>query len=461
MRSTGDLLAWSVVAVALLYTGSLPVTTNDLHIYLSMGRWMAEHGALLETETFTWTAEGTPFVNGTWGFSLAAYHLHELIGLNGLRLLNGAAVAAAVLFVIRAGIASGFDRRAAAVAGFVCWALLLQNTVVRGQTWVFPVFAGLIWWVASERGRAATVALAVSAGALWGALHGSFGAGVVFFTLTALGRRIDGEDWRTPGLVAAGLFVGACLGPYGPAIWLYVVENSDLPRQRDFVEWYPPDPNTFEGFRFLVVLGGWWILAGTQDKQRPWADLLVLAAFAYLALSGTRFIAWFGLATAVPLARRVAESMSPDQGNRLVKPLAGALGIAWLVFFARLVRPLPEPLHHDTPVDLVEQLRTAGVQRVLNAPEYGGYINWVYPEARTSMDIRTWIFDDATFANYVLASRAGAGWEARVAEADGLLLLETFHGNTLIPAAVESSCWTLLAHNERGAAFVRSNQECP
>ena len=87
--STGVLLQWSVVGIALLYSASLPVTTNDLHIYLSMGRWMAEHGQLLEHESFTWTAPGVPFLNGTWGFSVAAYALHQAIGLDGLRLFNG------------------------------------------------------------------------------------------------------------------------------------------------------------------------------------------------------------------------------------------------------------------------------------------------------------------------------------------------------------------------------------
>ena len=86
----------AAVGIALLHTGSLPVTTNDLSIYLAMGREMAATGALLEQDIHTFTAQGTPFVNGTWGFSVLAWNLHEALGPNGLRLLNGLAVAAAV-----------------------------------------------------------------------------------------------------------------------------------------------------------------------------------------------------------------------------------------------------------------------------------------------------------------------------------------------------------------------------
>ena len=466
MRSTGTVLAWSVVGVAFLYTGSLPVTTNDLHIYLSMGRWMVEHGALLEHEVFTWTAGGTPFVNGTWGFSLLSYLLHEAVGLYGLRLLNGVAVALAVLFVIRACLARGIDRRAAAVAGFVAWALVLQNTVVRGQTWVFPIFAGLVWLAARPRHPALALFAGVLGGALWAPLHGSFGAGVVFFALAGLGAALDdrpGREIATPWLICIGVAIGACLGPYGPAIWLYVLDNSALPRERDFVEWYPPDPSTFEGMRFLVVLGGWWILAGLQRRRRPWADLLILLAFGLLGLSGTRFIAWFGLATAPALAQRLGEPMGPDRGNRLLGPLGIVLGAAWLVFIARLVQPLPQPLHRDTPVELVAALSERGVQRLFNAPEYGGYLNWTMPSAKTSMDIRTWIFDDPTFHAYILTSRAEQRWEEGLAEVDGMLLLEAFHGQTLIPAATSSPCWELLLRDDRGAAFARTagQPECP
>lgn len=459
MRSTGTLLAWSVVGVALLYTGSLPVTTNDLHIYLSMGRWMAEHGMLLENEAFTWTAEGTPFVNGTWGFSLAAFHLHEAIGLDGLRLFNGVAVALSVLFTMRACLSRGVDRRAAALAALVAWALVLQNTVVRGQTWVFPVFAALMWLGARPRHPLLALSAGILGGAVWASLHGSFGAGVAFFGLVGAGALLDGRPVRetaTAWLIGLGIFLGACIGPYGPEIWLYVLDNSALPRERDFVEWYPADPNSFEGLRLLVVLGGWCVLGAVQERRRPLGDLLILLAFGYLALSGTRFIAWFGLATAPALALRISESMGPDRGNHLVRPLSLALGVAWVVFIARLVQPLSEPLHRDTPVDLVEALRTRGATRLFNAPEYGGYINWVSPEMKTSMDIRTWIFDDPTFESYVITSRAEEGWGAGLAGADGLLLLESFHGQTLIPAADESPCWTLLLRDDRGAAFGRT-----
>ena len=461
MRSTGTLLLAATVGIALLFTGAMPVTTNDLHVYLAMGRWMAEHGVLLEHETFTWTAPGVTFVNGTWGFSALAFSLHERVGLDGLRLLTGVAVAASVGLVGLAAVARGADRRAAAIAAFVAWTLLLQNTVVRGQTWVFPIFAALLWVAARPRPAWFALAAGVVGGAIWAPLHGSFAAGIVAFGAIAAAPLVEDRPWRgavTPALIAVGLALGVCLGPYGPGIWLYVFENSALPRARDFIEWYPADPERFEGLRFFLVAGIWCVLASLGRRR---GDLLLVLAFGVLAVSGTRFIAWFGLATAPALALQITDRMGPDRGHRLARPLGWALGLAFVVFIGRLVQPLAQPLHPDTPVALVQAL--SGSSRVFNPPEYGGYIAWTLPDTKTSGDIRTWLFEDAVWNEYVLLSRAPDDWHRRMDGVDGLLLLESFHGETLLPAALEHACWDLAARDEYGAAFIRStgHADCP
>ncbi len=453
--STGALLQWSVVGIALLFSASLPVTTNDLHIYLSMGRWMVEHGRLLEEEVFTWTAAGAPFVNGTWGFSVAAFRLHSWLGLDGLRLFNGACVGLAVLGVMQAARARGADRRAAALAGLVAWILVLQNTVVRGQTWVFPLFAGLMWLAARPRPSWLAFLTGGLAGALWANLHGSFPAGLAYLGALAVGGWRDGHS-RTPALLGLGLALGACANPYGLELWGYVLDNSALPRERDFVEWYPPDPGAFEGLRFYAVIGLWCVLL-PLGRRRPLGHALVLLGFGALALGSTRFVAWFGLATAPALALRLSEGMGPDRGLPGLGKLAIPLGLAWLVFLAKLVQPLEQPLHQDTPEALVRPLEQAH-GNILNPPEYGGYLNWVAPGLETSGDIRTWVFDDHAWDLYVLISRAPPDWEdqLRAQGVQHLLLLEAFHGETLLPAARASPCWRELASDERGASFSRT-----
>ena len=465
---TGPLLFWSAVAIALLHTGSMPLTTNDLAIYLAMGREMVATGSLLQVDIHTFTASGTPFVNGTWGFSVLAWWLHEHLGPNGLRLLNGLAVAGAVAGMGLAARARGADPRAAAAASVYVWWMLLQNTVVRSQTWVFPIFAGLSWLAARPRHPALALVGGVVGGTLWANLHGSFPAGLAAFGAWSLGQAWDARDWRaglTPGLVGLGLALGVCLGPYGPALWGYVLDNSSLPVARGFVEWLPPSPTELHGIRLYGALGLWIWLLGRGRGRAPTAWLLLLLGFGFLGVRGTRFVAWFGLATAVPLAERLSAAMGPETGlpRRLLRPLQVGLLALWAVLLTKGLAPLDAPLDDDTPVALVDAIAAdlgdgEGVARVFTPPEYGGYVaQRLYPRALISGDIRTWIFDDAAWNLYLDVSNTVPDWQAQL-DSHGvthLLLWTPFHGAALAPAVAAAGGWTRLATSEQGSAWRR------
>ena len=463
------------MALALLHAGSMRVTTNDLHVYLVQGRWMWEHGALLEREVFTWTAAGAPFINGTWLFSVTAYALHQLGGYDLLRVVNGLAVAAAVAGVALAGRARAEGRtradwRAAAVAAVYAWALIFQNMVVRGQTWVFPLFAAL-WGVRAgprRRGRPAGGGLLL--GAVWNGLHGSFPAGIALAGAVALGDALDSRSWRagrTGALAGAGLAAGACLGPYGPGVWSYISSNTSLPVDRGFSEWLPPSLEGFEGARFFAALALWVWLLGRRGRRTPTADLLVLLGFGYLALTSTRFVAWFGLATAPLLASRLAEGLGEDEGlpRRLLGPVSALLAVLWLLFLGRGLAPQAPPLAPEPPVALVAAISAAAESGRLFGPmEYGGYAAFTLGEGWLhSGDIRAWVFDDDAWSLYLDVSRAHPGWEEAL-EAHGvthLLTWRAFHGETLEPAADASPRWEKIAEAETGAAYRRATWPDP
>lgn len=457
MRSVGPLLLWSTVGFTLLLSAARPVSTNDLHIYLAMGRWMAEQGQLMEVEAFTWTIPGTPFVNGTWGFSALSWQLHEAFGLRGLQLLNGALVGLAVWLSARSALLLGADRRAAAIGALYAFALLFQNTTVRGQTFVFPLFAAMLWWSMRARSPAGSLLVGVLGGCLWGALHGSFPAGLAALGLLAASRlRGPGGAWMTPALVCLGLAVGVCIGPYGPSIWVYVLENGSLPRERNFLEWASPTLRSFEGARFYASLVLWGLLAAASLRRgRLPQGLLPVLAFAALACTGIRFVAWFGLLSAPFFA--AALPLSTDRGlpRPLVRAVEGVALVLWTLFLIRGLQPRDRILSWDTPVELLEALPHQG--RILNPPELGGAIVVMRPELLIGHDIRTWIYDDAAWSLYLELSEGAPGWDQRLQDlkVDHLLLTEDFHGEGLLPAALASPAWRVVSRTEQGALLTR------
>lgn len=462
--STAGLLLYSAVAIAFLHTGSRSIPTNDLHIFLAMGHWMVDQRALLNEEIFTWTAHGTGFANGTWAFSVLSWLVFDALGLDGLRLFNGAMVALAVGLIARASLSADADPRAAAMAALYAWAMTLQNTVIRGQTWVFPLLGLLAWISARPRSNRLLVPAGVLIGFAWSNTHGSFPAGLAFIGALGVGCAWENRSLtaaRTPLVLAAAMIVGVCIGPNGTGVWAYALENARLSRAREFVEWLPAPLWSLKTARLTGAFLLWGVLVYREKSRIPIAHLLILIGFGFLATTGSRFIAWFGLASSLPLAKTLSYRMTPERGvpTRLGYPIAGLLVVLWALFLIRGLAPPEQNLSDDTPIELVDAIaESASSGRILNPPEYGGYLSErLYPMFATSGDIRTWLYDDATWNIYLALSAAPEDWETTLDAYDvtHLLLWAEHHQDSLIPAAEGSTSWRLLAKDDFGAAFMR------
>jgi len=466
-RRLGHLLTLAAVALALLITAARAPSTNDLSIYIAMGRWMLENGALYEVDTFTYTLEGTRFVNGTWGFSLLMGVLHTAVGYEGIRLLNGLWVAGLCWLVSHVCSRAGADPRAGAFAALYTFVMLLQNVSPRGQTLVFGAFIGLVWLLAKPRSARDAFLGALALSIPWGWIHGSFAAGGVYAALVGAGRLLDTRDWRAvivPVCVGLGIVVGASLGPYGPEIWGYVFANSSLPVERHLSEWAPPQWGTAKGTRFFLASALWIVLLARGRKRLTWEGWLPVLAFAYLASTGTRFIAWWGLASVVPLARWLSVGMKapkplPARVERAMLPVAA-------VFFTALCLkgiPSHEGLEPSTPVALTDTLRdTKTPGRVFAPMAFGGYLaEQLGSEWRTHLDMRVWIFPDPEWEEFLSIAQAEAGWQAKLDahETTHLLLTPEHVGHALLDAARTDSGWSLLAEDETGALFERAPVE--
>ena len=453
------------MAIALLHAASQPVATNDLHIFLAMGRWMKGSGEILRSEVFTWTAQGAPFTNPTWGFSLLSWLLYKGIGVEGLRLVNGGMVALALVAVNGACRALKLQPKACALATLYAWLLLLQNIAVRGQTWVFVLLPLAIWLAARRRHPALHLLGGLALGALWSNLHGSFPVALLWLGVwggsqiwAAGSLRAGAPAWLT----AAGLAIGTLCNPEVTGVWSFLYENSSSPMARGFIEWYPPELLSFAGARLYGALALWAasaLWAALVQRRRPdLGSAILVLAFGLLAARGTRFIAWFGLATAPLLALWLTQAWSAQEAaagwpRRRVQLSGGVLALFFVALGARLLPP-DRGLKDPTPTAAIDALRLScgdcDGQRILNPPEYGGYLNVEVPGLQTSGDIRSWVFSDPAWQVYLDLCEAPADWEQRLREdrVDYLLLWRPTQAQSLIPAVLASPEWELLAQDE-------------
>lgn len=429
-----------------------------------MGQTMAETGQILEEETFTWTAPGTSFLHGPWGFSWLSWQLYDKVGLLGLRWFNGLAAASTVLLLARTALLRGIDPRAAAFGCFFAAGLMIQNLTIRSQTWVFPLFAALLWCTSRPRRLRFSLPFLFTLGCLWTNLHGSFPAGLVAIGALGAGATLDSKSLRAAApFVLSGIAFGAgtLVGPYGLDIYGYVLNNSSAPEARGLSEWGAPELTSFAGARLVLAFGVWIFLLLRARRAPSWSDGLLSLAFAGLALTGIRFVAWFGIAAAVPLAAQADRLMSPSQGMQrgLYRRISGAVTLYWAVVLLGALAPRDSELASETPIEAVAAIQnSASSGRLFNPPEWGGYATLeLGPEWKTSGDIRVWVFDDPSWRVYPVLVQAPEGWEDELDKrsVSHLLLKKDHFHALLIEPAKRSTRWTLLHEDDHSASFKR------
>ena len=456
--------------MAFLAAGGQFIATNDLHIFMAMGQDMAQSGQFMEIESFTWTAKGAPFIHGPWGFSLLSWWIYDCAGLFGLRAFNGLMAAFTVALLGRAAILRGADTRAAAFSCLFVFMLLFQNLAVRAQTWAYPLFALLIWWGSIRRPPKADWIMGVIIGCLWANIHGSFPAALVFLALTGAGHVWKTRDLRaakTSIILFLAFAAGTCIGPNGPGIYEFGLSNSGRPRARGLSEWSSPQWFSISGVRLALALSLWALLTIKRPRALAPNDWLPVLAFAGLSFTGTRFISWFGLASAVPLSLQLSKGMTPSPGIPLplLRKFFLVFGLLWTLMLVRGIQPRDQELRTETPTLAVAAIQTsAPAGRVLNPPEYGGYARFELGSAwEISSDMRVWVFDDAAWYTYPRLAQAPENWSEQLDQAGvtHLLLLPLPFHDPLIKSAKESPDWKLLAEDDSGLAFQRRIDPVP
>lgn len=378
--------------------------------------------------------------------------------------------------------------------------LSFDNWNVRPQTYAFPIFVAFFYiltaWRTSnfrEAGQQSELSSADSPSPpfkhqlwllpllmiLWVNLHGSFVLGGALVALTFIGEwihrfvadRQEATAWATQPVGVAedvlqrparplrpplrqllvwGAVTAAVLlvNPRGIEVLDYVQNLLDTSAVTDLVtEWAPPTVRDTGGKIFFVFLMvGIAILTYARRVPDP-MDMLLAAAFLWLALGGVRHIVWFGIVVTpllVVQATTWGHSASATLTNRFTTPrpkfdglpglntaligivaLLLILGLPWVKPALNLPPELGNLLAPDNPVAATEHLKADPnpPTRLFNAMGYGSYLIWAAPEQRVFVDPRIELYPLAQWQDYIkLSSGSDVAELTEKYQIDGLLL---------------------------------------
>ena len=465
-------LTVGLVSACVLFSLMKPVGMIDLGVFLRMGAWMVEHGRLLEVEPFSIVAEGRTYQNGTWLSQIVLYSLHALGGYPLLQVGLALSVALTFILTLSQRVVGVLGWRCASLAAFIVFAGILQNLAIRPQTFSLPLFALVVYQLVCHTGKRWVLGSLALTMALWANLHGAFPIVFLYpvvFGIDAWVVERDPARVKRWALLGGAMLLGTLVNPYGIALYRYVLSNSAMPVERGLVEWLPPDPTSFLGMRFLVLIA-LSVMIGVRARAhlRP-SDILIFAALTVLGMRSRRMIVWWGLGMAPVVARWVAMQWPswtrPPRIDRVHTLLGWAMVAFWVLIggvgaVQKLGAGVDERgdyagLEEETPVGAARFLATKPGGRLFHRLEWGSYFMWrLWPGWRTFMDIRVWIYDDASWERYLTLSRAEGDWDGVLARYGiTALALSKETQQPLIEAVRHAARWRLEYEDERAAVF--------
>jgi hypothetical protein len=412
----GLLPLWVGVGIYALFllAGNRLLIDPDTMWQVTVGQWILDHRAVPETDMFSFTMRGQPWISTQWLAQVLFARAHAAFGWSGPVVLSAAAIAATFALFTKF-LKRHVSDSTTLVFVAAALALTMPHLLARPHVLAMPLlvaWAGGLIAAADRRGAPSFALLPVMA--LWANLHGGFVFGLALIAPVALDavvnadakqRRPLGLRWAAFGVAA---LVAACCTPYGWNSLLASQKILELGSALPLImEWKPTDFGSLGALEICLLLGIG--LALGHGIKLPPLRIVLLLGLVHMALAQGRageILALLGpLVIAAPLARRIGggEALHRDAAP----PARGMLlaSVALLLTagtFAYASARRFEPHTHGSPVAAVAELKKLNVARVFNDYDFGGYLisNGVAP----FIDGRTELYGEKFFVEHNAAS---------------------------------------------------------
>src|SRR6516165_1962380 len=260
----GLLPLWVGVGVYALFllAGNRLLIDPDTLWQITVGQWILDHRAVPETDVFSFTKQGQPWISTQWLAQVAYAKAFSLAGWSGPVVLAATAIAA-TLALLAGCLSRRLSESTTLVFIAAALALTVPHLLARPHVLALPLmvawFAGLV--AAADRGEAPPWRL-LPLMVLWSNLHGGFVFGLVLIGPIALDSVLAAEQASRRALILrwAGFaflaLLGACCTPYGWNTLLAAQKILNLGSALPLImEWKPADFASIGPFELCLLFG--------------------------------------------------------------------------------------------------------------------------------------------------------------------------------------------------------------
>jgi hypothetical protein len=402
------LIAFFLLLYIVFIPGGRLLVDADLYWHIATGRKIWQSGSFPQVDEFSHTFRGHPWIASNWLADLSFFGAYSLLGLRGVVLITGGAIALAyaLLFLMLAR-----TLRLTVAIGVAAVALTLSGSHLHARTQIFGDVLIVVWVAALVRAVDAKTSpslMLLPVMTLWANVHGSFVAGLALTVALAAEavfespggeRLLVARRWAVFVVAAVG---AACVTPYGARPLLMAFQVIGANEAKPYLEeWQAVSFNTAPipvlAVLALVFLA---LLNGAKIRFCRLTILLLIAAY---MLTAVRFIFLFyiiaPLLLATPLTRqfrflRLSEQIATQPqffttmsqlGRR---GLYGTYGIIAIIILVTGFRDSVKPSRQISPESSVDYIFAHNLHgNIYNGFNFGGYL--IFRGLPTFIDGRT------------------------------------------------------------------------
>lgn len=300
------LLALALLTVAVISFRQL--SDPDIGTHLRAGKWIVEHKAVPDRDTFTYTCNDHEYLDSHWLFQVVAYTVYRAGGYRGLTLfvfLMGMTLAGLMLARMRLVQVSASIGAWALFLGFLC---IEPRITLRPEMFTF-LFMTLMLLVLDrylETGKRQLHFLPLIM-LIWSNTHGLFILGFVLTGAYLASQLIRDRKADRYFLGWTGLsWIMTLATPYTwrllafPFLLRTRLETDNVFHQhiREFISFHHLDEYVFRDYLFIFLFVMTLLFIGLSLRRRRFHEAALPLIFLYLAWTGVRNIALFAVVAA-------------------------------------------------------------------------------------------------------------------------------------------------------------------
>ena len=427
---------------------------GDPCLHWRIGNWMIEHHHVLTAECFSHTRAGTAVITMEWLSQLAYATAGNLLGWNGFVLVAAALIAGTLWALHRLLLAEKCDDLLALLLVMLAALAMSHHWLARPHLFTHLILVGWVWELrAFDSGRHSATRLFLTLTpllALWVNLHGGFLAGLILVGLFTVGNLTRPSVALPLAVLALVCVIASFANPNGWKLDAYLLEFFRQPSLAGYTNEFGPVNFHAGGMRgFLLLLGALTLLLVATRPRLRMLEVLLVAAWGYLALKYVRNVPVFTIVVTPILAvhgsdwlRRRQQETGRTTWHRLSARLTALrtsrgnpawVTLALAIVLAVQARPgglRTELLADRFPIAAVNRLQAEPELvrgEMFNAYGYGGYLIFALPERKVFIDGRNDLYGAAFLKEFDQVDEARPGWD---------VVLEKYKvGWTILPVA--------------------------